>query len=265
MSLAMTASDGWTVARRNIFRMMRNPEVAIWSSIQSVMFIVLFVYVFGSIPTPADIPYEKYVMAGIFVQTVMFNSMLTGVGLAEDIQKGIIDRFRALPMARSAVLIGRTTSDIVNGLAQLVVMVLVGLAVGWRVESSILEAAAGLALVLLVAYTFSWISAAMGLSVGSVEAANSAGFVWLFPLTFVSNTFVPAASLPAGWQQFAEWNPMSAFVGAVRLLFGNTELRYEPDVWPLQNPFLASFLWIALLLAIFVPLSVRQYKKAASH
>jgi len=143
--------------------------------------------------------------------------------------------------------------------------VLVGLAVGWRVESSILEAAAGLALVLLVAYTFSWISAAMGLSVGSVEAANSAGFVWLFPLTFVSNTFVPAASLPAGWQQFAEWNPMSAFVGAVRLLFGNTELALEPDVWPLQNPFLASFLWIALLLAIFVPLSVRQYKKAASH
>ncbi|CAN5465807.1 MAG: ABC transporter permease [Acidimicrobiia bacterium] len=264
MTLAMTASDGWTVARRNIFRMARNPEVVIWSTIQPIMFIVLFVYVFDSIPTPG-ISYEEYVMAGIFAQTVMFNSALTGVGLAEDIQKGIIDRFRALPMARSAVLIGRTTSDLVNGLAQLAVMVVVGLAVGWRTSSSPLEVLAGLGLILLIAYVFSWISAAVGLSVKSVEVANSAGFVWMFPVTFVSNVFVDINQLTPAVRNIAIWNPMSAFVAAIRELFGNTSEEIpQPDVWPLQNPVLASFLWLALILAIFVPLSVRQYKKASS-
>jgi ABC-type polysaccharide/polyol phosphate export permease len=264
MTLAMTATDGWTVARRNIFRMARNPEVVIWSTIQPIMFIVLFVYVFDSIPTPG-ISYEEYVMAGIFAQTVMFNSALTGVGLAEDIQKGIIDRFRALPMARSAVLIGRTTSDLVNGLAQLAVMVVVGLAVGWRTSSSPLEVLAGLGLILLIAYVFSWISAAVGLSVKSVEVANSAGFVWMFPVTFVSNVFVDINQLTPAVRNIAIWNPMSAFVAAIRELFGNmSEEIPQPDVWPLQNPVLASFLWLALILAIFVPLSVRQYKKASS-
>jgi ABC-2 type transport system permease protein len=265
MTLAMTLNDGWTITRRNLFRMSRNPEVVIWSTIQPIMFIVLFVYVFGSIPTPGGIPYEEYVMAGIFVQTVMFNSALTGVGLAEDIQKGIIDRFRALPMARSAVLTGRTTGDLVNGLLQLTVMVIVGLAVGWRTHASPVSVAAGLLLVLLIAYVFSWISAAVGLSVKSVEVANSAGFMWMFPVTFISNTFVDTSTLPGGWETVANWNPMSAFVGAVRDLFGNSAGdEYIPDVWPLQNPVLASFIWLAIILAIFVPLSVRQYKKAAS-
>jgi len=264
MTVAMTLNDGWTVTRRNLFAMSRNPEVVIWSTIQPVMFIVLFVYVFSSIPTPG-IDYEDYVMAGIFCQTVMFNSALTGVGLAMDIQKGLIDRFRSLPMARSAVLVGRTTGDIVNGLAQLIVMVIVGTIVGWRTESSALSVAGGLLLVLAIGYVFSWISAAVGLSVKSVEVANSAGFVWMFPLTFVSNTFVDSNTLPDGWRQVAEWNPMSAFVLAVRELFGNTSDEIPaPDIWPLQNPVLASVLWLTLILAIFVPLSVRQYKKASS-
>ena len=148
MTMAMTLSDGWTVTRRNLFAMSRNPEVVIWSTIQPIMFIVLFVYVFDSIPTPG-LDYVDYVMAGIFVQTVMFNSALTGVGLATDIQKGIIDRFRSLPMARSAVLVGRTTGDIVNGLAQLVVMVVVGFIVGWRTDASPPSVIAGLLLVLV--------------------------------------------------------------------------------------------------------------------
>ena len=264
MTLAMTLTDGWTVTRRNLFAMSRNPEVVIWSTIQPVMFIVLFVYVFDSIPTPG-MEYVDYVMAGIFCQTVMFNSALTGVGLAMDIQKGLIDRFRSLPMARSAVLVGRTTGDIVNGLAQLVVMVLVGTLVGWRTTEAFPKVMAGLLLVLLIGYVFSWISATVGLSVKSVEVANSAGFVWMFPLTFVSNTFVDINTLTPAVQHIAEWNPMSAFVLAVRELFGNTSDEIPaPDVWPLQNPVLASFLWLALILAIFVPLSVRQYKKAAS-
>jgi ABC-type polysaccharide/polyol phosphate export permease len=254
MTVAMTLNDGWTVTRRNLFAMSRNPEVVIWSTIQPIMFIVLFVYVFSSIPTPG-IDYEDYVMAGIFAQTVMFNSALTGVGLAMDIQTGLIDRFRSLPMARS----------VVYGLAQLVVMVIVGLIVGWRTDNSALSVAGGLLLVLAIGYVFSWISAAVGLSVKSVEVANSAGFVWMFPLTFVSNTFVDSNSLPGGWRQAAEWNPMSSFVLAIRKLFGNTSEQIPtPDVWPLQHPVLASVLWLALILAIFVPLSVRQYKKAAS-
>jgi ABC-2 type transport system permease protein len=264
MTIAMTLSDGWTVTRRNLFAMSRNPEIVVFSTIQPIMFIVLFVYVFDSIPTPG-IDYVDYVMAGIFVQTVMFNSSLTGVGLATDIQKGIIDRFRSLPMARSAVLVGRTTGDLVNGLAQLVVMVVVGLIVGWRTTAAIPSVIAGLLLVLAVAYVFSWISATVGLSVKSVEVANSAGFIWMFPLTFVSNCFVDINTLAPAVQRLAEWNPMSAFVAAIRELFGNTSAEMpEPDVWPLQNPILASVLWLALILAIFVPLSVRQYKKAAS-
>ena len=264
MTMAATLGDGWTVTRRNLFAMSRNPEVVVWSTIQPVMFIVLFVYVFDSIPTPG-LDYVDYVMAGIFVQTVMFNSALTGVGLATDIQKGIIDRFRSLPMARSAVLVGRTTGDIVNGLAQLVVMVVVGFIVGWRTDASAPSVLAGLFLVLAIGYVFSWISATVGLSVGSVEVANSAGFVWMFPVTFVSSTFVDINSLNGVVRTIAEWNPMSAFVTAIRELFGNTsEEMPQPDVWPLQNPILATVLWLLVILAIFVPLSVRQYKKAAS-
>lgn len=264
MTMATTLGDGWTVTRRNLFAMSRNPEIVMWSTFQPIMFIVLFVYVFDSIPTPG-LSYAEYVMAGIFVQTVMFNSALTGVGLATDIQKGIIDRFRSLPMARSAVLVGRTTGDLVNGLAQLVVMVVVGFLVGWRTHSSPLSVIAGLFLVLAIGYVFSWISATVGLSVKSVEVANSAGFIWMFPLTFVSNTFVDINSLTPAVRRFAEWNPMSAFVAAIRELFGNTSEQIpQPDVWPLQNPILATVLWLLLILAIFVPLSVRQYKKAAS-
>jgi ABC-2 type transport system permease protein len=265
MTFAMVLSDGWTIARRNLFRMARNPEMVVWSTIMPIMFIVLFVYVFGSnIPLPG-ISYERYVMAGIFAQTVVFGAANTGVGLAEDIQKGIIDRFRALPMARSAVLVGRTTSDLVNNLVVMAVMIGVGLAVGWRTSNGALPVLFGVVLLLLFSYVFSWISAAIGLSVSSVEVANSAGFIWMFPLTFISNIFVDASQLPTPLRIFAEWNPLSALVEATRDLFGNTSDQMpEPSAWPLQNPILASFLWMAVILAIFVPLSIRQYKKAAS-
>jgi ABC transporter DrrB family efflux protein len=263
-TLALAGSDGWTVARRNLFRMARNPEVVIFSTIMPIMFIVLFVYVFGSIPTPG-ISYENYVMAGIFAQTVVFNSSYTGVGLAEDIQKGIIDRFRSLPMAHSAVLAGRTISDVVNNVLTMAVMLVVGLAVGWRTDAAIVSVLAGILLLLGFAYVFSWIQASIGLTVKSVEAANSAGFIWMFPLTFVSNIFVDISQLPTIFRVIAEWNPMSALVSATREMFGNTSTQMtEPSAWPLQNPVLASFLWMAVLLAIFIPLSIRQYKKATA-
>lgn len=264
MTLALALADGWTVARRNLFRMARNPEVVLFSTIMPIMFIVLFVYVFGSIPTPG-ISYENYVMAGIFAQTVVFNSSYTGVGLAEDIQKGIIDRFRSLPMAHSAVLAGRTFSDVVNNVLVMAVMIVVGLLVGWRTDAAFYSVVAGIVLMLGFAYVFSWIQAAIGLSVRSVEAANSAGFIWMFPLTFVSNIFVDISTLPTVFRVIAEWNPMSALVGATRELFGNTsDEMVESSAWPIQNPVPASLLWMAVLLAIFIPLSIRQYKRAAA-
>lgn len=265
MSLAMTAGDGWTIARRNLFKMARNPEMVVWSTMSPIMFIVLFVYVFGSnIPTPG-ISYEEYAMAGIFCQTVIFGSANTGVGLADDIQKGIIDRFRSLPMARSAVLVGRTTSDLVSNLLVMVVMIVVGLLVGWRTHESFPSVLAGIALLLAFSYVFSWISAAIGLTVKSVEAANSVGFIWMFPLTFISNIFVDISKLPTVFRVFAEWNPLSALVAATRQFFGNTSDQLQAsDSWPMENPILASILWMVLILLIFVPLSVRQYKKAAS-
>lgn len=264
MSTAVAISDGWTVARRNLFKMMRNPEMVIWSTVSPIMFIVLFVYVFGSNITTTEIPYEEYAMAGIFAQTVIFGSANTGVGLADDIQRGIIDRFRSLPMARSAVLVGRTTSDLVSNLLVMVVMIVVGLLVGWRAYENLLSVVMGILLLLLFSYTFSWVSAAIGLSVGSVEAANSVGFIWMFPLTFISNIFIDISYLPTVFRVIAEWNPLSAVVAAARDLFGN-EVPIKSSAWPMENPLLASVLWIALILAIFVPLAVRQYRKAASH
>jgi ABC-type polysaccharide/polyol phosphate export permease len=265
MTPAMIVGDGWTVARRNLFRMARNPEMVVWSTVNPIMFIVLFVYVFGSnIPT-RGISYEDYVMAGIFAQTVLFGSAYTGVGLAEDIQKGIIDRFRSLPMARSAVLVGRTTSDLVNNLIVMAVMIVVGLLVGWRTSTGMPSVLFGFVLLLLFSYAFSWISATIGLTVKSVEVANSAGFIWMFPLTFISNIFIDISQLPTVFRVIAEWNPISALVGATRELFGNTsDAMEQSSAWPVQNPLAASILWIAVLLAVFIPLSIRQYKKAAS-
>jgi ABC transporter DrrB family efflux protein len=265
MTPAMIVGDGWTVARRNLFRMARNPEMVVWSTVNPIMFIVLFVYVFGSnIPTEG-ISYEDFVMAGIFAQTVLFGSAYTGVGLADDIQKGIIDRFRSLPMARSAVLVGRTTSDLVNNLIVMAVMIVVGLLVGWRTSTGMLSVLFGFVLLLLFSYAFSWISATIGLTVKSVEVANSAGFIWMFPLTFISNIFIDISQLPTVFRVIAEWNPISALVGATRELFGNTsDAMEQSSAWPVQNPLAASILWIAVLLAVFIPLSIRQYKKAAS-
>jgi ABC-2 type transport system permease protein len=267
VTLTMVASDGWTLTRRNLFRMARNPEMVVWSTIMPIMFVVLFVYVFGSNINiqGGAISYKDYVMAGIFAQTVVFGSANTGVGLADDIQKGIVDRFRSLPMARSALLVGRTTGDLVNNMVVMAVMIAVGVAVGWRTDSSALEVLGGILLLLGFSYVMSWISAAIGLTVKSVEVANSAGFIWMFPLTFISNIFVDASELPTAFRVFAEWNPLSALTGAARELFGNTPPGVEASgAWPVENPVLASVLWMVVILAIFVPLSIRQYKKAAS-
>ena len=203
-------------------------------------------------------------MAGIFAQTVIFGATTTGAGLADDVQKGIIDRFRSLPMAPSAVLTGRTLSDVINNVIVLVVMSLTGLLVGWRIHTSFFEALGGYLLLLLFAYAVSWVMAFVGLLIPSVEVLNQASFIVIFPVTFVANTFVPLQSLPGPLETFAEWNPVSAITQAARELFGNTALVAPSDAWPLQHPSLYTMIWVVIILLVFVPLTNLQYRRAAS-
>ncbi|HVL89262.1 MAG TPA: ABC transporter permease, partial [Actinomycetota bacterium] len=220
-------------------------------------------YVFGgSIDIPGS-SYREFLIAGIFAQTIVFGSTFTGAGLADDMQKGIIDRFRSLPMARSAVLIGRTASDIFTNSVSIIVMSVTGLIVGWRIRTSVPEAIVGFALLLIFAYAVSWIMAWVGLKVKSVEVVNNASFMFIFPMTFIANTFVPSENLPLVLRTFAEWNPVSAVTQAVREAFGNTTGLAPASTWSLRNPEIYTLLWVAIILAVFVPLAVRQYRIAA--
>lgn len=264
-AFAEAIGDGLVIAKRNLIKIKRVPDLLVFSTLSPIMFVLLFAYVFGSAIEVPGVSYREFLMAGIFTQTVLFGATITGSGLAQDIQRGIVDRFRSLPMARSAVLVGRTTSDLVNNVLVIVVMSVTGLIVGWRIRSSPLEALAGFGLLLLFAYAISWMMASIGLWVRSPEVFNNASFIAIFPLTFIANTFVGTANLPGPLRVFAEWNPVSAATQAARNLFGNTNpAAPAPDAWPLQHPVVTSFVWIAVILAIFVPLSIYRYKRAVS-
>ena len=265
MSLATAVGDGFVVARRNLIKIKRVPELLVFTTLSPIMFVLLFAYVFGGAIAGGDPQqYREFLMAGIFAQTVIFGATTTGAGLADDVQKGIVDRFRSLPMAPSAVLTGRTLSDVINNVIVLVVMSLTGLLVGWRIHTSVLEALGGYVLLLLFAYAISWVMAWVGLLIPSVEVLNQASFIVIFPLTFLANTFVPLESLPGPLRVFAEWNPVSAITQAARELFGNTALVAPSDAWPLQHPALYTMVWVVIILAVFVPLTNLQYRRAAS-
>jgi ABC transporter DrrB family efflux protein len=253
--------DSAVIAKRNVIKITRVPEVLVFVLLSPIMFVLLFGYVFGnSIVVPGG-DYREFLIAGIFAQTVLFGATFTGAGIADDMQKGIIDRFRSLPMARSAVLAGRTASDIIYNALSITIMSLTGLLVGWQVRTSIIEAIGGFVLLLLFAYAFSWVMAYIGLLVPSVEVINNASFMVIFPLTFVANTFVPSEDLPGALQTFAEWNPVSSVTQAARELFGNIPAGTpEPDAWPLENPVIYTLGWIVLIIGVFAPLAVRRYK-----
>jgi ABC-2 type transport system permease protein len=263
-TVASFIADGAVVAKRNLIKIKRVPDILVWTLMSPIMFVLLFGLVFGNSIHIPGVSYREYLIAGIFVQTVIFGSTFTGVGLADDMTKGVIDRFRSLPMARSAVLLGRTGSDIVYNSISILVMSIAGLIIGWRIRTSFLPAIGGFLLLLLFAYAFSWIMAWVGLKVRAVEVVQNASFMFIFPLTFVANTFVVSSTLPGVLQTFAEWNPVSAVAQAVREAFGNTGTLPEPTAWSLANPVAYSLIWIAIILAIFVPLSIRQFRKAAS-
>jgi ABC-2 type transport system permease protein len=262
--LALAFADGAVVAKRNLIKIKRVPEILIWTTMSPIMFVLLFALVFGNAIEIRGVDYKEFLIAGIFAQTVLFGSTFTGAGLADDMTKGIIDRFRSLPMSRSAVLFGRTASDIAYNSVSIFVMTITGLIVGWRIRTGVFPAIGGFLLLLLFAYAVSWIMAYVGLKVSSVEVVQNASFMFIFPMTFIANTFVNERDLPGVLRTFAEWNPVSAVAQAVREAFGNTGSLPEPTVWPLANPVWYSLIWVGIILAIFIPLSVRQYRKAAN-
>jgi ABC-2 type transport system permease protein len=194
----------------------------------------------------------------------VFGATFTGYSVAEDLQKGIIDRFRSLPMAPSAVLFGRTISDVAINVISLAIMSLTGLIVGWRVHTSVLEALAAYLLILAFAYAISWVTAYVALLVRTPEVVNNACFVVIFPLTYIANTFVPSQTLPGPLETFANWNPISSVTQAARDLFGNTSAQMPPpDVWPMQHPVTYSVIWIVIILAVFIPVSTRRFTRTS--
>jgi ABC transporter DrrB family efflux protein len=262
-----TIQDGLVVARRNLIQTVRVPELLFFSLVQPVIFVLLFAYVFGgAIPIPGDDAanaYRQYLMPGIFGQTVAFAAASSTVGLAEDMHKGLIDRFRALPMSPPAVLMGRTLADATRQILVLFVLSVTGYLVGWRINNGVFNALWAYALLLLFAYTVAWIGSWIGLYMPNPETANTAGLVWLFPLTFLSNAFVPITSMPGWLQAFAAWNPISALVLACRELFGNPT-GLQPDYWPLHHAELYTLISCISLIAIFSTLAVRRYTRTTS-
>lgn len=259
-----TLRDGGTITWRNLMNVRRNPELLLAATLQPIMFVLLFAYVFGGSIGQNPEVYRDFLMGGIFAQTVAFNSAYTVIGMANDLQKGLIDRFRALPMSRAGVLFGRTMADMMVSVIGLIVMSICGLLVGWRIRGSFVDAVVAYVVLLLFAFAMSWIGAWIGMISGSVEVAQSAGFIWMFPVSFISTVFVSAESLPAPLQVFAEWNPISAVADAARSLFGNHQVVPPTDAWPQQNPTVYALISCVVIVAVFMPIAVAKYRKVAS-
>ena len=255
-ALYWTFADALIMARRHLIQMTRIPDELIFATIQPIIFVLLFRYVFGGAISIKGTSYVNFLMAGIFAQTVIFGSTSTGIGLANDLQKGLVDRFRSLPMAKSAVLTGRTIADLIRSTVVVFVMWSVGLLVDFRPQGPILYWFAAVGLLLLTSFAFSWISATICLMVRTVEAAQSAGFIWLFPLTFASSAFVPTSSMPDWLRIFAEHRPVTRIVNAVRGLLLNT-----PDT----QAILLALVWCIGILIIFIPLASRTYGRRIAH
>jgi ABC transporter DrrB family efflux protein len=254
-ALAYAVADTAVVAKRNLLRIPRQPDLWVSFTIQPVMFVLLFVYVFGGAIQTPGYDYVDFLMPGIIIQTMSFGGFVTAIGLSDDLRKGLIDRFRSLPMARSAVLGGRTLADVATNAISIAVMIAVALLVGFSFSSSPLEVVAGFGLCLLFGYAFSWIFAFIALSSNSAEGAQALGFMLIFPLSFASSAFVPVESMPSWLQTFAENNPFTTVVDALRALF--IDAPYGNDVW-------AAVAWCVGLIAVFAALSVYRYRRAVS-
>jgi ABC transporter DrrB family efflux protein len=252
---AAMVSDTLVIAKRSILRIPRQPDLLVGFTIQPVMFVLLFVYVLGGAIQTPGYEYVDFLIPGIIVQSMAFGGFVTALGLAEDLKKGLIDRFRSLPMAGSALLTGRTLADVASNITQLAIMIGVGLAAGFRFATSIPEILAGIALCLLIGYVFSWVFAFIGLVASSPEAANGYGFTIIFPITFISSAFVPIDSMPGWLQPVANANPVTVMVDAVRALFIGA---------PAGNSIWGAVVWCAVIVGVFAPLSAWRYRRAVT-
>jgi ABC transporter DrrB family efflux protein len=252
--MSRLVSDTLVIAERNLVRLPRAPDLLLAFTVQPIMFVLLFVYVFGGAISTPGYDYVDFLIPGIIVQNIAFGGFVTAIGLNEDLSKGLIDRFRSLPMARPAVLAGRTLSDVVTNLLSVVVLLVTGLIIGFQFDASAGEIVAGFGILLLFGYAFSWVFAWLGLIVSSPESANSVGFIAVFPLTFISSAFVPVDSMPGALQWFAEINPFTIVVDAMRALWLGA---------PAGNSVWGAVVWSLAILAIFAPLAVSRYRKAA--
>ena len=261
MSVMSALSDGAVIAKRNLIKIKRVPDLLVFTTLSPIMFVLLFAYVFGSAINVPGVGYKEFLIAGIFVQTVVFGSTFTGYSLAEDLQKGIIDRFRSLPISRSSVLIGRSVASLMHSSIGVVVMAVTGLAIGWRIRGSVAEAALAFLLILLFGFGMIWFGILIGSVMRSVEAVNGVMFTVLFPITFLANTFAPTEPMQHWLRVIAEWNPVSSLAQAMRELWGNGGPAPASAQLPLHHPVLATILWSLALTAVFAPFALRAYAR----
>jgi ABC-2 type transport system permease protein len=255
-------SDIWAMTRRNLVHISREPMQLSDVTIQPVLFTVLFVYIFGgAIPIPGGGSYKDYLLAGILALNLVTSTMGTAVGLSTDLHEGMIDRFRALPMWRSAVLVGRSMADLSTSCLCALIVGLAGLAVGWRPGASGFGVIGGFLLALFFAYSLTWIAACVGLSSKSPESAASFGFIVLFPLAFVSNAMVPTAHMPGWLQAIANWNPVSAVCAGTRTLWGNPNPSAAIQAWPMQHPVAAALIWSVAILLLSAFAATRLFQR----
>jgi ABC transporter DrrB family efflux protein len=254
-------SDSLALARRNLAHVRQIPEKLLDVTLQPLMFVLLFAYVFGGVIHVPDGSYREYLVGGILVQTLAFGMMGPGVSIATDLGEGIVDRFRSLPTSRAAYLIGHFLAEFAAVIVALVVMTVSGLIVGWRIHEDFPHAVAGFALLALFSAACIWLGTLIGVMARTPDSVQGVAFLTVFPLTFVASTFVPAAGLPDGLRQVAEWNPISALAAAVRTLFGNPTAVPADAAWPLQHPVSAAVLWSVAILVIAAPLCIRHFQK----
>jgi ABC transporter DrrB family efflux protein len=253
--------DSLVIARRSLAHIRQIPEKLLDVTLQPLMFVLLFAFVFGGVIAVPDGNYREYLIGGILVQTIAFGMMGPGTSIATDLTEGIVDRFRTLPMSRASFLVGHLIAELAGSLLAITVLSVTGLIVGWGIHSSLGEAVGGYALLALFAVAMIWIGTMVGVLVRSTDAVMGVGFMIVFPLTFLASTFVPLEGLPDGLRQIAEWNPVSALAGATRTLFGNPTAIPADAAWPLAHPVVASLLWCGVLLAIAVPVTLRIYRR----
>jgi ABC transporter DrrB family efflux protein len=255
------AQASTTIVWRNLIHIKRMPEMLLDVTVQSVMFVLLFAFVFGGSIAVAGSNYREFLLPGIMVQTMVFSSAIVAMGLTNDLQKGIVDRLKSMPISRASVLVGRSISSLIHSSIGIAVMGLTGLLIGWRIRTGVADAALGFLLLLLFGFAMIWLGIWVGSMMRTVEAVQGLMFTVMFPLTFVANTFAPPENMPSWLRTIAEWNPVSSLAQACRELWGNAPAVGPDAAWPLQHPVLMAVVWPLLLTAIFAPLALKAFQR----